>query len=83
LICVDYKASILSHITNNTEGFVRIAWNDQKQLVGGLAVGMQATEALAPVAMAIKMKASVDDLASMQGAHPTISELPFIAARAI
>jgi pyruvate/2-oxoglutarate dehydrogenase complex dihydrolipoamide dehydrogenase (E3) component len=82
-ICVDYKASISPHITNNTEGFVRIAWNNQKQIVGELAVGMQATEALAPVAMAIKMKASVDDLASMQGAHPTISELPFIAARAI
>jgi pyruvate/2-oxoglutarate dehydrogenase complex dihydrolipoamide dehydrogenase (E3) component len=80
-VSVPYRDCILTHITDSTDGFVRLAWDRRGCVVGGLAVGMQATEALAPVAMAIKMKASIDILASMQGPHPTISELPFIAAR--
>jgi pyruvate/2-oxoglutarate dehydrogenase complex dihydrolipoamide dehydrogenase (E3) component len=47
-----------------------------------LAIGYQAADALTPVALAIKLRATLDDLTALYGPHPTISELPFMAARA-
>jgi pyruvate/2-oxoglutarate dehydrogenase complex dihydrolipoamide dehydrogenase (E3) component len=63
------------------EGFLRLAYNDDRRLLGGVAVGPHAADLLAPVAMAIYLNASLDDLAAVCSAHPTISELAFMAAR--
>ncbi|NKB70092.1 MAG: hypothetical protein GKR89_23715 [Candidatus Latescibacteria bacterium] len=80
-ISIPYKASILAHINGGLEGFLRLAWDRSGLVVGGLAIGRQATEALAPVGIAIQTKTSIDRLAQMQGPHPTVGELSYIAAR--
>ena len=80
-VSVPFRATILSHINSALEGFIRVAWDNEGRVIGGLAVGRNAADALAPIAMAIKMGASIDDLAEMQGPHPNISELPYITAR--
>lgn len=78
---VHNKAVLASYINDDLEGFVKVAWDGESRVVGGAAIGKNATEALAPVAMAIKMNASIEDLSRMQGPHPTFSELPYMAAR--
>ncbi len=80
-VSVPYEATILSHINHDLNGFVRVAWDERDRVVGGLAAGSNAADSLAAIAMSIKLKASIDDLAGMQGPHPAISELPYIAAR--
>ncbi|MCY4079895.1 MAG: FAD-dependent oxidoreductase [Caldilineaceae bacterium] len=79
---VAMQSALKTHISGHTQGFLRLAWNRDRQVVGGLAVGYQAADALAPVAVAIKTKTTIDTLASLYGPHPSISELPFMAARA-
>jgi dihydrolipoamide dehydrogenase len=44
-------------------------------------VGPHAADALAPVAVALQANLTVGDLAALYGAHPTVSELAFLAAR--
>ena len=63
------------------EGFLALAYNDDRRLAGGVAAGPHAADVLAPVAMAMHMNAPLDDLAAVYSAHPTISELAFTAAR--
>jgi pyruvate/2-oxoglutarate dehydrogenase complex dihydrolipoamide dehydrogenase (E3) component len=77
-----YKANLAAHINDDLAGFVRVGWNDEGIVTGGVAAGRQAAEALAPVALAVKLGAHLEDLAQMQGAHPTLGELSYIAARA-
>ena len=79
---VPMQSGLKTHISGHTEGFIKLAWNRNRQVVGGLAVGYQAADALAPVAVAIRTKATIETLASLYGPHPAISELPFMAARA-
>ena len=79
---VAMQSALKTHISGHTEGFLKLAWNRNRQVVGGMAVGYQAADALAPVAVAIKTKTTIDTLASLYGPHPSISELPFMAARA-
>jgi pyruvate/2-oxoglutarate dehydrogenase complex dihydrolipoamide dehydrogenase (E3) component len=47
------------------EGFLRLAYNDDRRLLGGVAVGPHAADVLAPVAMAIYLNASLDELAAV------------------
>ena len=79
---VAMQSGLKTHISGHTEGFIKLAWNRNRQVVGGLAVGHQAADALAPVSVAIKTEATIDTLASLYGPHPAMSELPFMAARA-
>ncbi len=78
---VAMQSALKTHISGHTEGFLKLAWNRNRQVVGGMAVGYQAADALAPVAVAIKTKTTIDTLASLYGPHPSVSELPFMAAR--
>ncbi len=79
---VPMQSGLKTHISGHTEGFIKLAWNRNRQVVGGLAVGYQAADALAPVAVAIRTEAMIETLASLYGPHPAMSELPFMAARA-
>ena len=76
-----YSDCVFPHINFDTDGFLKLAWNADGIIVGGVAAGRQATEAIAPLSMAVQLKLSLKRLAGMQGPHPTLSELPFIAAR--
>jgi len=49
--------------------------------LGGVAAGPHAAEVLAPIAVAIQLGATIEDLAATGGATPTLSELAFLAAR--
>ena len=51
------------------------------RIIGGWAVGPNAAETLAPVALAIRMGATAEQMADVAPAVPTVSELPFLAAR--
>jgi dihydrolipoamide dehydrogenase len=46
-------------------------------------VGPRAADILGPVALAIQTGAAIDDLAAIHGAHPTESELAFMATRLV
>jgi pyruvate/2-oxoglutarate dehydrogenase complex dihydrolipoamide dehydrogenase (E3) component len=72
-----------THLLPEDDGFVELAYDGDRCVVGGLAVGPHAADVLAPIALAIQMNATLDDLASLYGAHPTVSELAFVAARAV
>ncbi len=77
-----FEAAMKAHLLGETEGFVALAYDSERKVVGGTAVGPHAGDVLAPVALAIQVGASLDDLAAIFAAHPTLSELAFAAARA-
>lgn len=52
-----------------------------RRVLGACAFGPRAAEQLAAVALALRLRATLDDLAAVVPAYPTLSELPFIAAR--
>ena len=78
---VSYRDCLKSHLGDPINGFVEIIHDPGGSIVGGVAVGSQANEILAPLAIAIKMKAKVDDLSALYASHPTLGELVFMAAR--
>ncbi len=78
---IQYEKVLKSHLLDGGNGFLRLGLESNGQIIGGLAVGPDANDLLAPVALAIQVRAKVDDLASIYTAHPTISELAFAAAR--
>jgi len=79
---LEFGAVLKAHLLGEKEGFVELAYDGERKVVGGTAVGPHAGDVLAPVALAIQMGASLDDLAAIFAAHPTLSELAFAAARA-
>lgn len=77
-----YGASLKAHLLEDGAGFFLLAVGEADGRVrGALAAGPQAADILAPVAVALKLRAHVSDLAALYGAYPTLSELPFAAAR--
>ncbi|MBK7896090.1 MAG: NAD(P)/FAD-dependent oxidoreductase [Anaerolineaceae bacterium] len=76
-----FEAAMKAHLLGETEGFVELAFDGARKVVGGTAVGPHAGDILAPVALAIQVGATLDDLAAIFAAHPTLSELAFAAAR--
>ena len=78
---IEYEKVLKSHLLDEGNGFLRLGLENNGRIIGGLAVGPDANDLLAPIALAIQVEAKVDDLASIYSAHPTISELAFAAAR--
>ena len=79
---VSYAGALKPNLTGETAGFVEISYRQEdRRLSGGLAVGPHAADVLAPVAVALQLKATIDQLAGIYVAHPTLSELVFQAAR--
>ncbi len=76
------QTGLKTYISGHMEGFMRLAWNRNRQMVGGLAVGYQAVDTPAPVSVAVKTKTTIDTLAFLHGPHPAIGELPSMTARA-
>lgn len=76
-----FHVNLKAHLLLEPEGFVELAYFDDRRVAGGVAVGVHAADVLAPVALAVQQAASIDDLTSLYGAHPTLSELAFTAAR--
>ncbi len=78
---VAYSAVMKAHLLSDREGFVELAYDQAGNVTGGVAVGPHAGDVLAPVALAIQVGASLNDLSAIFAAHPTLSELAFSAAR--
>lgn len=58
------------------EGMVKIiAHKDSRQILSGFLLAANASEMLAQVTLAVKQKLTIEQLASLTQAHPTISEL--------
>lgn len=78
---VPFSDNLKANLLPESTGFVELAYAPDRRITGGVAIGPHAADVLAPVALAIQQGASLDDLASLYGAHPTVSELAFAAAR--
>ncbi|MDX1413511.1 MAG: NAD(P)/FAD-dependent oxidoreductase [Candidatus Promineifilaceae bacterium] len=79
---VPYHSSLKAHLLDNGAGFVEVNFDkSSRRLLGGIAFGVHASSTLTPVALAIELDATVDQLAQIYAAHPTIDELAFAAAR--
>ncbi len=77
-----FTAGLKGHLLADGDGFVELAYDKHdRRVVGGVAVGPHAADVLAPVALAIAWGATVEQLAEVAGAHPTVSELAFLAAQ--
>lgn len=69
-------------LVGDDAGFITLVSDPETgRVLGGSAVSGHAADLLAPVALAIGLGATVSDLAAVFPAHPTLSELPFEAAR--
>ena len=94
---VAYGASLKGHLLPVGEAFVKLAYvgagtefggnasaepGRSGRLVGAVAVGDHAADVLAPVMVAIHTGMTIQDFAALYAAHPTLSELAFVAARA-
>ena len=63
---VSYNAALKPSLTGETAGFVEISYRQEDgRLSGGLAVGPHAADVLAPVAVALQLKATIDQLAGI------------------
>ncbi|MCA9873688.1 MAG: NAD(P)/FAD-dependent oxidoreductase, partial [Anaerolineales bacterium] len=77
-----YTATLKGHLLPQEKAFLKLAYDEKNgRIMGATAVGPHAADALAPVAIALQANLTVSDLMALYGAHPTVSELAFIAAR--
>ncbi|MFV9506017.1 MAG: dihydrolipoyl dehydrogenase family protein [Oscillochloridaceae bacterium umkhey_bin13] len=74
--------ALKAHLFGETEGWIELSYNAKDRRVrGGVAVGPHAADLLAPVALAISLGATIDQLGTVFAANPAISELVFLTAR--
>ncbi len=79
---VPFSSALKTHLLGDRGGYFELFYDGTDQRVrGAIALGSHAADVLSPIALAIKMKASVSDLAVIYAPHPTLSELSYIAAR--
>jgi len=70
-----FAASGRAMTTGRTDGFVQVvADGDSHIVVGGQVVGPDASEVVAELGLAIEAYATLEDLADIVHAHPTLSE---------
>jgi pyruvate/2-oxoglutarate dehydrogenase complex dihydrolipoamide dehydrogenase (E3) component len=82
IVRLPFTSSLKAHLLPEGDGFLELAYNvSDRRVMGSVAVGPHAADVLTPVALAIQMELSLDDLARMYAAHPTLSELAFMVAR--
>lgn len=80
---VPFAAGLKAHLLGDAGGWVELAYEPASGLVrGAVAVGPHAADVLAPIALALQLKATVAQLGAVFGPNPAITELAFIAARA-
>lgn len=83
---VPFSACLRAHMLESpTEpqesGFLEITYDALRRITGALAVCPEASEILTPLALAIQAGLTIDELAAVNAAHPTFTELAVIAAR--
>ncbi|WP_410510992.1 dihydrolipoyl dehydrogenase [Paenibacillus sp. BR2-3] len=69
---------------NSAEGFIKIVANDENNLVlGAQIVGIEASNLIAELGLAIEMGATLEDIALTIHAHPTLGEIVMEAAELV
>ncbi len=77
----DFKASGKALATGNTDGFVKLVFDQQYgELLGAHIIGSEATEMIAELAMAKALESTWHELSTTVHAHPTLSEAVMEAA---
>jgi dihydrolipoamide dehydrogenase len=77
-----YAEALKPWLRPSREGVVRLFYDEAtRRLLGGLAIGDHAADVLAPVLVARRFGATIDEMAYLYAAHPTFGELAFAAAR--
>jgi dihydrolipoamide dehydrogenase len=77
-----FQATAKALASGDTEGFVQIVFNpESRQIQGAQIIGPHATELIHVFSVALKKDCTIDDLADMVFAHPTLSEAIKEAAR--
>ncbi len=77
-----YDAPLKAALSGETTGFIKlIVHGETNRILGAGAVGSHAADVLAPVALGIQLKATLEDCSGLFAAHPSLAELPFLAAR--
>ncbi|MGC6173983.1 dihydrolipoyl dehydrogenase [Lacrimispora sp. 38-1] len=56
------------------EGFVKVIADQENTIIGGQILGINASEIISEITLAITLKAKADDLADMIHPHPSLSE---------
>src|SRR3989338_6979235 len=78
-----FRASSRAMTRNATEGFVKVVADEKSnKILGVQIVGSEASDLISEAALAIKMNATLDDLALTIHPHPTLSESLMEAAEA-
>lgn len=72
-----------SNVTNKATGLVKVVANKQGRILGATIVASRAGEMIHELALAIHLKATADDVATMVHAFPTWSEAVRIACHKI
>ncbi len=79
---ISFKKSLKAHLMIERDGFLELFYDElEGRILGAVAVGPHAADVLSPLAIAIQFKGQIDELASIYAAYPSLSELPYIAAR--
>lgn len=77
-----YADNLKAQLLGETEGFVKLIVEESTgKLLGGSAAGSHAADMLAPLAVAMALGGTVETVASLYPAHPTLVELLHEAAR--
>ncbi|MGE8205560.1 FAD-dependent oxidoreductase [Heyndrickxia sp. NPDC080065] len=75
------KRNFRAFMDNKRDGFIKIVWNKDGTIIGGTCIGHQAKDIITTISLMIKLKATISQVQSFFGAHPSITELPFFALR--
>jgi len=77
-----FRALGRAHTVGETAGYAALHYFEDKRIAGGEIVGEGAGEMIGTIALAIRMGATLDDLAKIPFPHPTFSEAMMEAALA-
>jgi dihydrolipoamide dehydrogenase len=78
----DFSAALKSRLAASPAGFIKLLVTPETgRVVGGAAVGERASEVLSTLAVALAAEMTVEHVASLFPAYPTLAELVGIAAR--
>jgi dihydrolipoamide dehydrogenase len=82
IVQIPFAESLKARLLPEDVGFLQLAYEqDNGHVAGAAAAGPHAADVLAPVAVALQLDATIFDLETLFPAHPTLSELPFVAIR--
>lgn len=78
-----YTRNFRAFMSNEKEGYLRIVWNNDGIIIGGICIGSQAKEVISIIGLMVQLKVTVNIASSYFSTHPSALELPFHLFRRI